>query len=254
MKKIIVRRTIADAVHELPDQLHPVLRRIYLARRLRSARELECSLDSLLPHAALKGIDEAVELLVAALHAQKRMLIVADFDADGATSCAVAVRALRLFGVRDEHYVVPNRFEYGYGLTPEIVAVAAQQRPDLLITVDNGISSIDSVAAAKTQSMQVLITDHHLPGAHLPEADAIVNPNQPGDAFGSKHLAGVGVIFYVMLALRARLREEERNGQNRDEQPFLALQHDHHTQRTNAHVVPLHHNHPSLVSQGTARI
>src|SRR3569833_3024776 len=139
MKKIIVRRTIADAVHELPDQLHPVLRRIYLARRLRCAR------DSLLPHAALKGIDEAVELRVAALHAQKRMLIVADFDADGATSCAVAVRALRLFGVRDVHYVVPNRFEYGYGLTPEIVAVAAQQRPDLLITVDNGISSIDGV-------------------------------------------------------------------------------------------------------------
>src|SRR3569832_2030830 len=206
MKKIIVRRTIADTTHELPDQLHPVLRRIYLACCLCCVCVLVCSLDSILPHAELKGMDEAVELLVAALHEQKRMLIVAYFDADGATSCAVAARALRLFGARDVRFVVPNRFEYGYGLTPEIVAVAAQQRPDLLITVDNGISSIDGVAAAKARGMQVLITDHHLPGAHLPEADAIVNPNQPGDAFGSKHLAGVGVIFYVMLALRARLR------------------------------------------------
>src|SRR3569623_497956 len=163
MKKIIVRRTIADAAHELPDQLHPVLRRIYLARRLRRARELACSLDRLLPQAALKGMDEAVALHVAALHAQKRMLIVADFDADGATSCAVAARSRRLFGARDVRYVVPNRFEYGYGLTPEIVAVAAQQRPARLITVDNDNSSIDGVAAAEARGMQVLITDHHLP-------------------------------------------------------------------------------------------
>src|SRR3569832_1900288 len=130
MKKIIVRRTIADAVHELPDQLHPVLRRIYLARRLRSARELECSLDSLLPHAALKGMDEAVELLVAALHAQKRMLIVADFAADGATSCAVAARALRLFGARDVRYVVPNRGGGGGGRAPGGGAGAARRRPE----------------------------------------------------------------------------------------------------------------------------
>src|SRR3569623_1897636 len=225
MKKIIVRRTIADAAHELPDHLHPVLRRIYLARRLRSARELECSLDSLLPHAALKGMDEAVELLVAALHAQKRMLIVADFDADGATSCAVAARALRLFGARDVRYVVPNRFEYGYGLTP-----------------------------AKARGMQVLITDHHLPGAHLPEADAIVNPNQPGDAFGSKHLAGVGVIFYVMLALRARLREEQWFARNGVEQPNLAQLLDLVALGTVADVVPLDHNNRILVSQGIARI
>src|SRR3569832_1462079 len=254
MKKIIVRRTIADAAHELPDPLYPVLRRIYLARRLRSARELECSLDSLLPHAAMKGMDEAVELLVAAEHAQKRMRIVADFDADGATSCAVAARALRLVGARDVRYVVPNRFEYGYGLTPEIVAVAAQQRPDLLITVDNGISSIDGVAAAKARGMQVLITDHHQPGAHHPEADAIVNHNQPGDAFGSKHLAGVGVIFYVMLALRARLREEQWFARNGVEQPNLAQLRDLVALGTVADVVPLDHNNRILVSQGIARI
>src|SRR3569623_2569687 len=254
MKKIIVRRTIADAVHELPDQLHPVLRRIYLARRLRSARELECSLDSLLPHAALKGMDEAVELLVAALYAQKRMLIVADFDADGATSCAVAARALRLLGVRDVHYVVPNRFKYGYGLTPEIVAVAAQQLPDLLITVDNGISCLDGVAAAKARGMQVLVSDHHLAGAHLPEADAIVNPNQPGDMFASKSLAGVGGIFYVMLALRARVRAQRWFARSGIEQPNLAQLLALVALGTVADVVPLAPDSRILVSQGLARI
>src|SRR3569623_605330 len=187
MKKIIVRRTHHEtAVHDLPAHLHPVLRRVYLARQLRAARELECSLDRLLPFTSLQGTDAAVELLVAALHEQKRLLIVADFDADGATSCAVAVRALRLLGARNVDYVVPNRFKYGYGLTPEIVAVAAEQRPDLLITVDNGISSLDGVAAAKARGMQVLITDHHLAGAHLTEADAIVNPTQPSEMFASK--------------------------------------------------------------------
>ena len=151
-------------------------------------------------------MDAAVALLEESVRAGQRILIVADFDADGATSCALAVRALRAMGAQDVRYVVPNRFEYGYGLTPEIVAVAAQQQPDLLITVDNGISSVEGVRAAKALGMRVLITDHHLPGAELPAADAIVNPNQPGDDFPSKNLAGVGVIFYVMLALRAQLR------------------------------------------------
>ena len=254
MKKIIVRRSVADAAHELPAQLHPVLRRVYLARRLRSARELECSLDGLLPYTALQGIDGAVELLVDALHGQKRQLIVADFDADGATSCAVAVRALRLLGARDVRYVVPNRFHYGYGLTPEIVAVAAEQQPDLLITVDNGISSVEGVAAAKARGMRVLITDHHLPGERLPEADAIVNPNQPDDAFASKALAGVGVIFYVMLALRARLREERWFAQSGIAEPKLAELLDLVALGTVADVVPLDHNNRILVSQGLARI
>lgn len=254
MKKIIVRRSVADAAHELPAQLHPVLRRVYLARRLRSARELECSLDGLLPYTALKGIDGAVELLVDALHGQRRLLIVADFDADGATSCAVAVRALRLLGAGDVRYVVPNRFHYGYGLTPEIVAVASEQRPDLLITVDNGISSIEGVAAAKARGMRVLITDHHLPGARLPEADALVNPHQPGDPFASKALAGVGVIFYVMLALRARLREEQWFARSGVAEPRLAELLDLVALGTVADVVPLDHNNRILVSQGLARI
>src|SRR3569623_2068623 len=226
MKKIIVRRTQHEtAVHDLPAHLHPVLRRVYLARKLHAACELECSLDRLLPFTSLQGTDAAVELLVAALHEQKRLLIVADFDADGATSCAVVVRALRLLGARNVHYVVPNRSKYGYGLTPEIVAVAADQRPDLLFTVDNGISSLDGVAAAKARGMQVLLTAHHLAGAHLPEADAIVNPNQPGDMFASKSLAGVGVIFYVMLALRARLRAEHWFARSGIEPPTLAQLH-----------------------------
>src|SRR3569623_1372562 len=149
MKIIIVRRTQHEtAVHDLPAHLHPVLRRVYLARQLRAARELECSQDRLMPYTTLHGTDAAVELLVAARHVLKRLLIVADFDADGATSCAVAVRALRLLCARNVHYVVPNRFKYGYGLTPEIVAVAAEQRPVLLITVDYGISCLDGVAAA----------------------------------------------------------------------------------------------------------
>lgn len=164
------------------------------------------------------------------------------------------MRALRLLGAREVHYVVPNRFRYGYGLTPEIVAVAAEQRPDLLITVDNGISSLDGVAAAKARGMQVLITDHHLPGARLPEADAIVNPNQPGDLFASKALAGVGVIFYVMLALRARLREEQWFARNGIEQPNLAQLLDLVALGTVADVVPLDHNNRILVSQGLARI
>lgn len=253
-KKIIVRRSVADTAHELPAQLHPVLRRVYLARRLRSVRELECSLDGLLSYAALKGIDDAVELLVDALRGRKRLLIVADFDADGATSCAVAVRALRLLGAGDVRYVVPNRFHYGYGLTPEIVAVASEQQPDLLITVDNGISSIEGVAAAKALGMQVLITDHHLPGAHLPDADAMVNPNQPGDGFASKHLAGVGVIFYVMLALRARLRAERWFARSGIPEPKLAELLDLVALGTVADVVPLDHNNRILVSQGLARI
>lgn len=254
MKKIIVRRETADSGHTLPAHLHPVLRRVYTARQLRSERELVCSLEGLLPYTSLQGIEDAVELLVEALRERQRMLIVADFDADGATSCAVAVRALRLLGAHDVRFVVPNRFEYGYGLTPEIVAVAAEQQPRLLITVDNGISSVEGVAAAKACGMRVLVTDHHLPGASLPEADAIVNPNQTGDGFPSKHLAGVGVIFYVMLALRARLREMQWFARAGIADPNLGQLLDLVALGTVADVVPLDHNNRILVRQGLARI
>src|SRR5690606_24464420 len=158
-----------------------------------------------IPYQRLKGIEAAVTLLVEALEQRQRILIVGDFDADGATASAVGVLGLRMLGAAEVDYLVPNRFDYGYGLTPEIVEVARQREPQLLITVDNGISSVEGVAAAKAAGMRVLVTDHHLPGPELPAADAIVNPNQPGCEFPSKSLAGVGVIFYVLLALRARL-------------------------------------------------
>lgn len=147
-----------------------------------------------------------MDLLVEAIDQRQRILIVGDFDADGATASTVGVLGLRLLGAAHVDYLVPNRFEYGYGLTPEIVEVALQRQPQLLITVDNGISSVDGVAAAKAAGLKVLVTDHHLPGEQLPDADAIINPNQPGCSFPSKSLAGVGVIFYVLMALRARLR------------------------------------------------
>jgi single-stranded-DNA-specific exonuclease len=248
----IVRRISAAA--ELSDLPHPVLARLYAARAVQHPGELDLSLERLLPPGALKHMDTAVALLAESLRAGQRILIVADFDADGATSCALAVRALRSMGAHDVRYVVPNRFEYGYGLTPEIVAVAAQQRPDLLITVDNGISSVEGVRAAKALGMRVLITDHHLPGAELPAADAIVNPNQPGDDFPSKNLAGVGVIFYVMLALRAHLRTTGWFDEKNIPEPNLARLLDLVALGTVADVVPLDHNNRILVAQGLKRI
>ena len=252
MNRRIVRRTPTGAV--LLTDLHPVLARLYAARAVQTPAELDQSLERLLPPEQLKGMAGAVELLADAIRAGRRLLIVADFDADGATSCALAIWALRAFGAADVRYVVPNRFDYGYGLTPEIVAVAAGQQPDLLITVDNGISSIAGVQAAKRAGMQVLITDHHLPGAELPDADAIVNPNQPGDGFASKNLAGVGVIFYVMLALRAALRASGWFAQQDIAEPNLARLLDLVALGTVADVVPLDHNNRILVAQGLKRI
>jgi single-stranded-DNA-specific exonuclease len=234
--------------------LHPVLARVYAARHVTSSAELDHSLERLVPPGRLKGMEAAELLLAGAIRNGRRLLIVADFDADGATSCALAVRALRAMGARDVRYVVPNRFEYGYGLTPEIVTVAAQQAPEVLITVDNGISSVEGVQAAKALGMQVLITDHHLPGAELPVADAIVNPNQPGDEFPSKSLAGVGVIFYVMLALRARMRAEGWFAQQNIPEPNFARLLDLAALGTVADVVPLDHNNRILVAQGLKRI
>ena len=237
--KHIVRRPQTPCPQDFPADMHPVLARLYAARNLLSARELEHGLEHLIPPAQLKGMDAAVQLLSAMLESNKRILIVADFDADGATGCAVAVRALTSLGAAEVNYLVPNRFEYGYGLTPEIVQVAAQLQPDLIVTVDNGISSVDGVRAAHALGIKVLITDHHLPGAVLPQADAMVNPNQPGDLFPSKHLAGVGVIFYVMLALRAHLRTVNWFERRQIPEPNLARLLDLVALGTVADVVPL---------------
>jgi single-stranded-DNA-specific exonuclease len=234
-------------------EVHPVLQRVYRARGLTGSAELRFDLGSLPPPSALGGIDKAVDLLAAALDAGSRILVVADFDADGATSCALAVRALRALGAAHVDYVVPDRFRFGYGLTPEIVEVARERRPDLLITVDNGISSIEGVDAARRAGIAVLVTDHHLPGERLPDADAIVNPNVPGDPFPSRHLAGVGVIFYVVTALRARLREDGWFGPGRPE-PNLAELLDLVALGTVADVVPLDRLNRTLVSQGLGRI
>lgn len=240
----------------LPDlgDLPPLLTRLYAARGVQSAAELDKALARLIPWRELKGIDAAVELLVTALERGERILIVGDFDADGATASSVGVLALRALGAAHVDYLVPNRFEYGYGLTPEIVAVALEKRPQLLITVDNGISSLDGVAAAKAAGLKVLVTDHHLPGAELPAADAIVNPNQPGCSFPSKALAGVGVIFYVLLALRTRLRERDWFARAGQPEPNLAELLDLVALGSVADVVPLDANNRILVHQGLARI
>ena len=240
----------------LPDlgDLPPLLTRLYAARGVRSAAELDKGLARLIPYQQLKGIDAAVSLLVTALQQRQRILIVGDFDADGATASSVGVLGLRMLGAAHVDYLVPNRFEYGYGLTPEIVAVALQRQPDLLLTVDNGISSVEGVAAAKAAGLTVLVTDHHLPGPELPAADAIVNPNQPGCEFPSKALAGVGVMFYVLLALRARLRELNWFAECGLNEPNLAELLDLVALGSVADVVPLDANNRILVHQGLARI
>ncbi len=254
MSVSIVRRALPESGVSLPADLHPVLRRVYAARAVASADELDYSLGNLLPLQQLAGLPAAVELLYTALVERWRILVVGDFDADGATSCALCLRALRLLGAAAVDYLVPNRFEYGYGLTPEIVAVAAGHHPDLILTVDNGISSVEGVAAAKQRGMRVLVTDHHLPGECLPAADAIVNPNLPDNDFPSKHLAGVGVAFYVMLGLRVRLRESGWFAQRQVAEPNLAQFLDLVALGTVADVVSLDRNNRILVQQGIRRI
>lgn len=253
MHRSIVRRHIPEN-HSLPDTLHPVIRRIYAARNVVLPVELDYSLEGLYSYHSLSGIDAAVELLAGALEGGHRILIVADFDADGATGCALAVRGLRQMGAKDIHYIVPSRFEFGYGLSPEIVEVAAQLKPDLLITVDNGISSVEGVALARKYGIDVLITDHHLPGATLPPANVIVNPNLEGDAFPSKSLAGVGVMFYVLAALRTYLRETDWFGRTGLVEPKLADLLDLVALGTVADVVPLDLNNRILVEQGLKRV
>lgn len=240
--------------HPLPllGDLPPLLTRLYAARGVRDEAELDKTLARLIPYQRLKGIDAAVDLLVQALDQRQRILIVGDFDADGATASTVGVLGLRLLGAAHVDYLVPNRFEFGYGLTPEIVAVALQREPQLLVTVDNGISSVEGVAAAKAAGLRVLVTDHHLPGHELPAADAIVNPNQPGCEFPSKALAGVGVIFYVLMALRARLRSLGRYANS--PQPNIGELLDLVALGSVADVVPLDANNRILVHQGLERI
>ncbi|MDX1442462.1 MAG: single-stranded-DNA-specific exonuclease RecJ [Gammaproteobacteria bacterium] len=241
----IRRRDIPDL--DLPADIHPLLRRLYAARQVKDAAELDYALQQLIPPTALANIDAAATLLER--HLDQRILIVGDFDADGATSSALGILGLKALGATHVDYLVPDRFTYGYGLTPEIVGLARERQPDLIITVDNGISSIAGVAAAKAAGIRVLVTDHHLAGAELPDADVIVNPNQPGCDFPSKSLAGVGVMFYVLLALRAQLRE---NGM--DDAPNLASLLDLVALGTVADVVPLDANNRRLVHHGLLRI
>ena len=233
-------------------EMPTLLTRLYAARGVQSQAELDKRLARLIPYQQLKGIEAAVDLLVQALDQRQRILIVGDFDADGATASTVGMLGLRLLGAAHVDYLVPNRFEYGYGLTPEIVEVALTREPQLLITVDNGISSVEGVAAAKKAGLKVLVTDHHLPGTELPAADAIVNPNQPGCEFPSKALAGVGVIFYVLIALRARLNSLGRYEHSKA--PNIAELLDLVALGSVADVVPLDANNRILVHQGLERI
>ena len=232
--------------------VHPVLARLYAARGLSDARELASELNALIAPAGLLHIGAAAAFLADAIAAGKKMTIVADYDCDGATACAVGLRGLRALGARVD-YIVPNRFEYGYGLTPEIVELTAREKsPDIIVTVDNGIASIDGVAEANRRGMEVVVTDHHLPAATLPAARVIVNPNQPECGFPSKNLAGVGVMFYVLLALRAELRR--RGVFDAQNQPKLDVLLDLVALGTVADVVKLDANNRILVTQGLKRM
>ena len=246
----IQRRTVPESAPAFLRDFHPVLRRVLAARAIDRDADLDHSLARLLPPDGLLDLDRAVALLDDAIESSSRIVVVGDYDADGATGCAVAVRGLRLLGATDVRFVVPDRRRHGYGLTPEIVEIAHEQRPRLIVTVDNGISSVEGVACAKRLGIDVLITDHHLPGADLPAADAIVNPNRPGDGFPSKCLAGVGVMFYVLGALRARRRERSAGGKTANLAALLDLV----ALGTVADVVPLDYNNRILVEQGLRRI
>jgi single-stranded-DNA-specific exonuclease len=252
LQRVLRRRPVPEApgLAGLP----PLLARVYAARGVTDADQLRLRPADLLPPATMANIDAAAERLIAALAAGERILIVGDFDADGATSSALAVDVLRRFGAASVGYLVPNRFEYGYGLTPEIVALAREQSPDLIVTVDNGISSIDGVAAARAAGIDVLVTDHHLPGRQLPADCIIVNPNQPGCRFASKALAGVGVMFYLLLRLRARLRDSGWFTDQGLAEVNLGSYLDLVALGTVADVVPLDYNNRILVEGGLARM
>jgi single-stranded-DNA-specific exonuclease len=250
MSTRVIRRRAIPAGSEFPEHLHPLLRRLYAARNVRVAQELELTLDQLIPVGQLGGIGAAVAVLCRHRDRGSRIIVVGDFDADGATSTALVVRHLRRLGFADVGFLVPNRFEYGYGLTPEIVRLAAVQQPQLIITVDNGISSHAGVAEATLLGIETLVTDHHLPAATLPAAAAIVNPNVPGDTFPSKALAGVGVAFYLMAALTRELQHLGMVAQPASVADLLDLV----ALGTVADLVPLDRNNRVLVHQGLRRI
>ena len=252
LKQIIRRPTVAD--EHLSAQLHPLIKQIYARRGVNSQQELDLTAAQLSPVQTLKGLEQACDILHQAMLANNKIIVVGDFDADGATSTALMMEALTLLGSQNHSFLVPNRFEYGYGLTPQIVELAAQQGAQLIVTVDNGISCLDGVNRAKALGIKVIVTDHHLPGAELPQADAIVNPNQPGCQFPSKALAGVGVAFYLMLALRKYLRELHWFSEKSLNEPNLAQLLDLVALGTVADVVTLDNNNRILVSQGLKRI
>ncbi|MGB2078430.1 MAG: single-stranded-DNA-specific exonuclease RecJ [Vibrio sp.] len=249
----ITRRPTLD-IECLPDSIPKRLRQIYVTRGIKSPAQLERGVKGLLTYQAMGGVDQAVALLFDAIKTNTRLIIVGDFDADGATSCAVCVLALRMLGFSNVDYLVPNRFEDGYGLSPEVVDQALAMGAEMIMTVDNGVSSIDGVAHAKAKGLRVIVTDHHLPGEVLPQADAMVNPNLETCNFPSKALAGVGVAFYLMLALRARMRAQGWFEQQQIQMPNLGELLDLVALGTVADVVPLDDNNRILVHQGLQRI
>lgn len=257
MNRKITPRSHAQNYHLLAhrdDAIATILADVFKSRSEQHCAERPYRLADLVRPDGLKGLQVAVQLLVFALQNAQRILIVGDFDADGATSTALALRCLRAFGHHNVDFLVPNRFIFGYGLTPEIVEVALEYRPDIIVTVDNGISSIEGVRAAKEKGIKVLVTDHHLPGLHTPQADAIVNPNQHGCEFPSKNLAGVGVVFYLMTALRKHLRDSGWFSEKNIAEPNMATYLDLVALGTVADVVPLDYNNRVLVAAGLARM
>ncbi len=250
----ITARAVDHSETNFVEISDPLLQQIYCSRGLKSDADINMQLAKLPNPRSLKGIDAAVDELINALHQQQRILIVGDFDADGATSSALMLLALSAMGFKAVDFLVPNRFDYGYGLTPEIVELARTKTPDLIITVDNGISSVEGVARANQLGIRVVVTDHHLPGKQLPDAAAIVNPNQPNCSFPCKHLAGVGVAFYVLSALRARLRKYDWFTQQGIAEPVMASWLDLVALGTVADLVPLDRVNRTLVHQGLLRI
>ncbi len=251
MTPVRIERRACVETSGWPDHIHPVLRRVYSARGVANAAAIEHRLATLLAPALLGGIEDASALIDEAISNDRHIVVVGDFDADGATGTAVAVRGLRLLGARRVDFAVPNRFVHGYGLSARLVDELAPMRPDVIVTVDNGIAAHAGVARARELGMRVIVTDHHLPGETMPDADAIVNPNVPGDAFPSKSLAGVGVMFYLLLATRARMRARGAFG---SDEPDLSCLLDLVALGTIADVVALDENNRTLINAGLKRI
>lgn len=252
-QRTISRRPAEGEIQGGAAKLHPVIKRILLGRGISQASEISLELGDMQPPSSLAGLADAARILADAVINGDHILVVGDFDADGATGTALALLSLQAMGCKHADFRVPNRFEFGYGLTVALVETLADSPPELLLTVDSGISCVAGVARARELGCRVVVTDHHLPGPVLPDANAIVNPNQPGDGFPSKALAGVGVMFYLLIALRSELRERDWFGRSRPE-PNLAHFLDLVALGTVADLVPLDHNNRVLVSQGLERI